>query len=46
MIARDIDKDGLIRIDGFKAALLAPEFGLKVEEVIEIFQLIQRDGFF
>jgi len=42
----DIDKDGLLRLEGFKAGILSPEYGLKVDEVLEIFSLVSRDGLF
>ena len=35
----------MLRVEGFKAAMLAPEFGFRVDEVTEIFHLLSRDGF-
>lgn len=47
LIAQDLNRDGLINLDGFKAALLAPEFGMRREEVQEIYSyLAGQDGYF
>lgn len=35
----------MLRLEGFKAAMLSPEFGFRVDEVTEIFRLVSRDGF-
>ena len=37
MIAQDLDKNGMINLDGLKASLLVTEFGFRSEDVQEIF---------
>ena len=43
---KDIDKDGAINVEGFKATFLVPEIGLQQDEAEEIFYLIcDPDGY-
>ncbi len=43
---QDYNKDGGLNQDGVKAVLLYPEFGFKVPEAAEVFQLLNRGGLF
>jgi hypothetical protein len=36
-MAQDLNKDGFIRLEGFKAAILCPEFQFKIDEANEAF---------
>jgi hypothetical protein len=38
--ARDIDRDGILSIDGFKAAILVHEYGVSNHEAEEIFRFV------
>jgi hypothetical protein len=47
LIAQDLDKNGLINLDGLKASLLVTEFGFRSEDVQEIFlYLSEGNGYF
>ena len=40
MLSQDIDRDGILSIDGFKAAILVHEFGISNSEAEEVFRLV------
>lgn len=42
--AEDYDKDGQVRVSGFVAALLRPEFRVSKEELEEAFHLLAHRG--
>ena len=42
MLAQDHNRDALIGIDGFKAAMLAQEVGFRPDEAAQVFGLVQR----
>jgi len=37
---QDHNKDGVLNLDGFKAALMVPEFNIRGEEVVELYGLV------
>jgi hypothetical protein len=39
---QDINRDGLLTCDGFKAACLLPELGMPADELNEVFYLISN----
>ena len=47
LLAVDFNKDGEVNVDGLKAVLLIQEFGFKVEEIVEVFNILQKgNGYF
>lgn len=47
MSSLDYNKDGELNIDGFKAALLDRAIeGFKIEEIVEIFSIVQVNNMF
>ena len=40
----DHNKDGNLNLEGFKAALLQPEYNIHKEELVEAFHLISNDS--
>lgn len=45
-VNQDFGKEGMLNIEGFKAAALMPEFMFRVDEANEVFSLLQRNGQF
>jgi hypothetical protein len=40
MLSQDFDRDGVLSIDGFKAAILVHEYNISTSEAEEIFRYI------
>jgi hypothetical protein len=40
MVSQDFDRDGILSIDGFKAAILVHEYGISNSEAEEIFRYV------